>query len=175
MISNAIIKRIFDYFGVRAATNLPRYTPIFTILSDNLLLDKKLSIELEDGEHLHKNIWAGVGKISNSVVKVLVADITTDLNIGEYVLLLQMDELSIYALKIELVENAANKAYINYSSTDGIGESWVELSNLLLAKLLVGIEQLDELMVNYQPLTNYQELYKHLISFTNYEETTHNK
>jgi len=165
MISNAIVKHIFNHFGIWA----PGHNPTFTILSNKFKIDKNLSIELEDGEHLQKNIWGITGKISTSIIKVLVADITTDADIKEYVLLLQLDELSIYALKIELLDEAVNKAYLNHND-----EAWVELSNLLLAKLLVGIEQINELFVNYQPLTNYQELYQYLISFMNYEEATQN-
>jgi len=165
MISNAIIRHIFNYFGIWVAGHVP----LFTILSDKYQIDKKLSIELEDGEQLQNSIWGATGKVGTSTIRVLVADITTDANITEYILLLQLDALSVYILKLEMIDEGINRAYFNHND-----EIWIELSNLLLAKLLVGIEQMNELFIDYQPITNYQELYQHLISFMNYEETIHN-
>lgn len=163
MLSNVIVKHIFKYFGIGNPVS------IFSIQTDKFLINKEFSIELEDGEVLQKNIWGLTGKIGTSVIQAILADITVDQDQKEYVLIFQLDNLSVYALKLYDFEDKPNTAYFSHNEA-----TWVELSTLLLAKLLVGIEQLNELFIDYQPIANYQELYQHLISFMNYEETIQN-
>lgn len=163
MISSAIVKHIFKYFGVGNPTGL------FSLQSEKFLIDKEVSIELEDGEVLQKHLWGVSGKIGTSTIQAILADITIDPDEKEFILVFQLDDLSIYALKLYNLEKKLNQAYFAHNA-----ETWVELSNLLIAKLLVGIEQLNELFIDYQPIGNYQDLYQHLISFMNYEETIQN-
>lgn len=165
MIAGVIVKRIFEYFGI------PNRYVGFTMQEQPYMLKKEISIELEDGEVLQKNIWGIEGKISNSIIRALLADITVSSDFKEYILVFQLDNLTVYALKLEEGKEAVNRAFF---AINGENKSWVELSNLLLAKLLVGVEQLNELFINYQPITNYQELYQYLINFLNYEETIQN-
>lgn len=163
-MNNTIIEHIFQYFGIGETNN----QFLFTILDNKYLIDKKLSIELEDNKCLQQNVWALTGKINTSTIKVLAADISVDEEQIEYVLLLQLDELSIYALKLQKSPNISGTAYVNSN------KHWAELTNLLLAKLLVGIEQLNELFIDYKSMTNYQELYQYLIDYLQYDEALQN-
>jgi hypothetical protein len=162
MIWHQIVKHIFGYFGV------PVNPGAFSLFTDKFLLQKELSIELEDGERLNKSVWASAGKIAGSTIKVMITNVSTSAESDEYVMILQLDELSVYAMKFDSSELENNKSFVSYD------DNWIELSNLLLARLLVGVEQINELFVDYQPTSNYQELYHHLISFLNYEEATGN-
>jgi hypothetical protein len=162
MIWSDITKHIFNSFGV------PGQPGTFSLIDDKFVIKKELSIELEDGETISKKIWGTSGRVAASTIKILVTDLEVDETEPEYVMIVQLDELSVYALKCDLGDAQSNKAFCLH------GENWLELSNLLLAKLLVGVEQLNELFVDYQALPNYQELYKHLISFLNYEEVSYN-
>lgn len=162
MISRHIIKHIFSCFGV------PPKTGTFSVFSDQFEINKELSIELEDGEHVNKTVWATAGKIAASTIKIVATDLALEEGEHEYVIISQLDDLSVYAITMNSGSTENNKAFCLH------GENWIELSNLLLAKFLVGVEQLNELFVDYQPMPNYQELYKHLISFLNYEEVSDN-
>jgi len=153
MIYEGIIKYIYNYFGV------PKINGSFSILSNKYLLNQKIQIELEDGEKIQKQLWGLSGKVSNSIIRALLADISSsdDEALTESVLLLQLDSFSIYALVLNKDDN--NKAYVLHDDT------WIEISMLLLAKLLVGIEQLNEILIDYVPLNNYQDLHKKMIDF----------
>lgn len=162
MIWHDVIKHIFTSFGV------PGQPGTFSVLSDKFVINKELSIELEDGDRISKPIWGVAGKVAASTVKILITDLSVDASINEFAMVMQLDDLSVYALKMDSEDIQNNKAYCFH------GENWIELSNLLLAKLLVGVEQLNELFVDYQPFANYQDLYKHLVGFLNYEEASSN-
>jgi hypothetical protein len=162
MIWSDITKHIFNSFGV------PGQPGTFCLIDDKFIINKELSIELEDGETISKRIWGTSGRVAASTIKILVTDLEVDGIAPEYVMIIQLDELSVYALRLDAEQLESNKAFCF------AGETWLELSNLLLAKLLVGVEQLNELFVDYQALPNYQDLYKHLISFLNYEEVSYN-
>jgi hypothetical protein len=154
MISNIIVKHIFNYWGI------PEQRGMCAILSPEYKLKQKLSTELEDGEVLQHNIWGITGKIGESIIKAIVVDLSVSSKEREYALVFQFDELSIYALHLE---NDQAKAYCLHND-----ENWLELSNLLLAKLLVGIEQLNELFVAFKSFDEYQKLYSYLVGFINY-------
>jgi len=154
MISTAIVRHIFNYWGI------PEQRGMCAILSPEYKLKQQLSIELEDGEVIQHNIWGVAGKIGESTIKGIVVDLSASSKEREYALVFQFDELSAYAIHLE---NDLTKAF--YLHND---ETWLELSNLLLAKLLVGIEQLNELFVAFKPLDEYQKLYSYLVGFINY-------
>jgi len=157
MIYNYIIKHIFNYFGIGQKNST------LSIDNPDFKLKKQVSIELENGEVINKNLWGVCGNVGNSKIKALFSDVTIDETYPEFLLILQLDNLSVFALKLE---QEIGKAFFVHEN-----DTWVELSNLMLAKLLFGIEQLNELIINYQVIDDYQNLYKYMISFLNYEET----
>jgi hypothetical protein len=161
MITHAIVNRVFQYFGV------PEANRDFSILAQPNLLKKEITMELDDGEKIQKSIWGLEGKVSGSTIRAIVVDTTIDIDSKEYIMVFRLDDLSTYALKYEQsADGVKGLAYCAHTAA-----AWVELSNVLTAKMLVGIEQLNDLIVDYKPLTNYQELYGNLISFLNYEAT----
>lgn len=159
-MQTAVIKHIFEYFT--SSNNLSLFDKIY-------LINKEFSIELDDGEIINKTLAGTIGKIPGSTIQILLADTTIEDTEKEYIIIFQLDHLSVYALKYCESQPVNTKVYFLHNDT-----TWVELSNLLLARLLVGVEQLKELFVDYQPITNYQELYQSLIGFMNYEEAIQN-
>lgn len=157
MISNHIIQHIFKSWGI------PTTSGTFTLLSNEFKLKKEISIELDNSEIIRRPIWGAQGQIGTSQIKLILSDLGVDSQ--EYVLICQLDNLSVYAFKL-YADNDGNLAFVAHEN-----DAWIELSNLLLARLLVGIEQINEIFVQYIPLGNYQDLYKYLISFVNYAET----
>ena len=155
MINAAITKRIFDYLGVPN----PEYG--FSIIQPKFCLEKTLAVELEDKEIVQCKLYGSEGKIANSVIRLLVADLSFE---GEYIAVLQMDNLSVYGLKLILDEDSEHRSFVLFE------ENWVELSRLLVAKFLVGIESLAESLIDYQALNEYTVLYKCLVSFINFSE-----
>lgn len=155
LLSIPIISYLFECFGI------PKNAGRYSIMETDYRLKKELAVEMEDGEVIQRPLWGVVGQVGNSQVKILVTDLTIAKD-REFILIFQLDDLTVYALRME--DNA--KAYMLHD------DKWIELSNLLLAKLLVGVEQLNELLVNWQTFTNYQDHYKYLVSFLNYMENT---
>lgn len=163
MIYDQVIKHIFATFGTKTLNG-----DAFPLIRGEFKLDKKFSIEMEDGEILNRNVWGVSGKVGNSTIEALLADVSVETDDPEYVLIFRMDDLSIYALKLSLISDTTG----GFVACDN--DQWAELSTLMLARLLVGFEQLNELLIDYKILVQYQELYKYLISFLNYEENLSN-
>lgn len=154
-LQDLIIKRIASYFGI---SNSPEELKE-KLTSSKFKLDKQISIEFDDNLKENKNIFGAKGKVGNSLIKVIIAPLSN----LENIIIFQFDDLSFYSLSLDEEENN-NKSYIYCQ------DNWIELTPLLLAKLLVGIEQLDELFVEYVALENYQTLYEHLLHFLNFDE-----
>lgn len=150
-LNQLTMARIFEYV---------EYDKI--VLQDKLKLNKQVSIELEDGTVLQRDVFGIKGKIDNFYIKILCTDLKVE-DEKENVIILQLDNLTIYALK---VTDEKNRAFCCYEN-----EKWVELSDLLLTKLLVGIEHLNEMFIKYEPLTeDYEVLYQQLVGFLNYDQ-----
>lgn len=156
MISKAIVKHIFQYLSS------PNYGSFF---NQKYLISKEISIELDDNEILNKKVWGMTGIVNNSIMKMLLTNVSIDADCAEYIGIFQLDDLSIFAIKYCEPDDSNNKAFFLHN-----GEAWVETSNLVLAKLLVGIEQIKELLIDYKPIDDYKELYQYLISFLNYDQ-----
>lgn len=158
MINQAIITHIMNVFGVPNANNKS------TLLSNKFLLNKKLSIELDTGEIINKNVWGSSVVVGTSVLKLMTAELTIDPEENEYVLLLQLDNFPVYALHSQ-TPTSEPKSYYAVDQNN-----WIELNTLLLAKLLSGVEQLNELFFQQDKLNDFQDLYQKLVSVINYEE-----
>lgn len=150
-LRHLIIQKIVKYFGVLNVSSEAR--------SKKFLLNKKVSIEFEDDIKEDRELYGAIGKIAKNTIRVLA----TQISATEYVCILQFDNLSIYAISVDTEKPDEDNVRVF------INGNWVILSDLLLAKLLVGVEQLNEMFVEFLPITNFEELYEHLILFLNYE------
>lgn len=153
-LTNQIILHIDKLFGINAVVDTNILEPL---TSRRFLLSKQLRIELDDGSSVTKNLWAAMGQVSNSTLKTLIADITIDNDQREYLLLFQLDDLSIYVVKMSDSEHSCLKVFSQ--------NIWVDLSMLLQAKFLMGMEFISENLVTWNTLKDYDVLYKHMISF----------
>lgn len=161
MIQQAIVQRIGQIIGVNAqAANI-------SVWNSKFLLDHTISTELDDGEIVTHKIWTSVGQISNDLtIKTMLADISIDRPRSEYVLLCQLDDLSIYAMSLDINEPTHNKIYVMHNEA-----GWVQLSNLMAAKLLTGMEQIAEIHVQYTKPKEFQLLLEKLTSYVNFATT----
>lgn len=166
MIEQVIIEYILNCFGISNS----ELQKSFSIFDPKFKLKKQISIELDNNESISKELWASSAKINNSILKILASDISVNSEEREYVVIFQLDELSCYALTMEIAENKICKGYYFYENN-----TWIPLSKLALAKLLVGIEQLQEVLINFETFDKYQELYQFFINFLNHAEQSNNQ
>ena len=146
-LSQEIVKEAIRYFD--------------PIMSKEKITDKRLLIELEDGEKIEHLCLAASGKCGNNVVQLLLAN-TSDSKIvseRERVFLFQIDDLTTYLLREE-----DGKIFCFYQQRP------VELPLTAQAKFLLGIAHLKDNPVQWEPSAKYQSLYDHLVLFLNHEE-----
>ena len=136
---------------------------IESLVQDKFLLAKKLAFETDDNTKHQNSMWSSSAKVGNSVIKVLIADISDDNK--EFAVLIQMDNFAPHALKISDDEGDFGMISIN------IGEDqWVDAGTIVQAKLLSGIESLAEIVVEWKRNDEYSNLYKKMVMFLNFQE-----
>ena len=160
-LQKEIILHIFKRFRIFNDKNEIQTGFIDELLDIKFLINKKLFFEL-DGKKYQKNLWASQLKIDKSNIKILIADIQ-EVN-PEFTLLIQMDNLPVYSLRISNDEEDYGSFYINTN------EKWIEAPILVQAKFLCGVEGLSEVLVAWEPLTDYKFMYDMLIDFLNFNE-----
>lgn len=125
------------------------------------LIDKKISVELEDGEKQEHIILGSSGKCGPNKIDAIVVDLSdSEVEYDRY-LLFRVDDLSAYILK-----ESEGAIYCFYE------EKIVRLPPVPQAKLLLAIAHIREMGVEWAPLQKYDSLYKSLVMFLNYEESS---
>ena len=157
-LKREIILHIFKTFGVFSKTE----GFLESLVDAKFLLDKKFVFETEDKKKYQNDIWACVAKQGKVVIKIIIADISED--IKEYGLILQIDDLAPYALRLSEDLDDFGTMFVYYS------DHWVDCDTSIQAKTLTGVESLKQLFLSWNKDTNYKQLYEHLINFLNYHE-----
>ncbi len=155
-LTTEIVNHFMHNFGVLGQ----EFLTISSLTSDQFLLDRKLMIEV-DKQKVKKNIWGAVGKIDKSLIKIWIADTSVSSNEAEYMMLLQLNDFTLYAINYTA---DGNEIY-------GLQqERWIPLTMLLKAKLLVGVEQLTEIFLTWEPMKeNIDWFHQQMISFLNFD------
>jgi len=162
-LQKEILKHIFKRFGILLTENETQLGFIDNLLDDKYLTDKKIGFETEDKKKYSNNIWAATATVNTTKLKILIADISED--IPEYTIMFQMDNLPAYALRLSLDEEDSGSTYTNIKNG-----SWVEASMTVQAKFLYGIEGLSEILLEWNKLDDFKDMYQLLIHFLNFYE-----
>jgi hypothetical protein len=162
-LQKEILKHIFKRFGVFLNEKEVQTGFIDNLLDDKYLTDKKIGFETEDKKKFSNNIYAATATANTAKLKVLIADIHED--IAEYTIIFQMDNLPAYALRLSFDEDDVGSNFINIKNG-----SWVESSMSVQAKFLYGIEGLSEIVLQWDKLNDFRDMYQLLIHFLNFYE-----
>jgi hypothetical protein len=162
-LKREIIKNIFSIIGVFREQNYMGSSLLSPLNSDELLLDKKLAFETEDGNKKRGGIWAATGKIEKNEIKMMLVDISEEL--PEFALIVRMDNFSACALRM-----SADEADFG-SMLFRIEEKWIDTSTSHQARILVGMENLTEIFLVLEKMNDYADMYKMMIDFLNFEES----
>jgi hypothetical protein len=161
-LKREIIKNIFSIIGVFREKNYMGSSLLSPLNSDELLIDKKLAFETEDGEKKRGNIWAAHAKVEKSEIKLMLVDISEEL--AEFALIVRMDNFSACALRMSADEGDTGTMFFR------IEDKWIDTSTSHQARILVGMENLTEIFLVLEKMSDYAEMYKLMIDFLNFEE-----
>lgn len=155
-----IINHTFKTFGLfNDIQNINMFEKLNT---EKFLIDKKIVFSTENQEFKRK-IWAATSKIENSNINIVIADIAED--IAEFTIIIQLDNFFPYALRLSLDPEDSGSIHILVDN-----KTWVEASTMLQAKMLVGIESLSEIFLQWTRLDKYNDMYQILLNFLNFNE-----
>jgi hypothetical protein len=163
ILKREIISHIYKVIGIYADENILKTSMLEPIVGDKFLLNKKIAFETEDKKQKQNNLWAATSRIESSYIKIMAADITED--ISEFTIILQMDNFIPCAIRFSLDNEDTGSMFINVENNN-----WVEASTLMQAKMLVGIESLSEIYLQWERLDDYSSMYKLLVGFLNFYE-----
>jgi hypothetical protein len=165
MSDNAILKReiilqIFYTFGLYLTKpTLP--SPFEHLRSAQYLLDKKLIFNTDKGKYSN-NLWSASTKIENSLVKILIAELSEDQI--EYALLIQLDALPPYILRLSTNQDDSGDLFFRFE------DKWINAHTLFQAKLLVAVESLNEVLVVWDKLKDPSLLHQILIEYLKFNQ-----
>jgi len=144
-LTKEIVLHIFNVLGISRQN-------FISCISDDFLAKKKLIIQDDDGDISKTNIWSSKACVSNSIFKFL----TADLEDGDFVLLIQMDEFMPFGIKYGPFDS-----YVRVYLTS----KWINADIATQAKLLAGIEDLLSSVIKLDVLEDFDFLYSTLESF----------
>lgn len=160
-LKKEIITHIFKSLGIfHSKTNNSLFD---NLTDDKFLIDKKMTFQDEDNKKYQNNIWAATSTLEGSLVKIMIADITE--NTREFALIVQMDNFMPSALRLSVDEDDFGTMMFNPNDN-----KWIDSNTLFQSKILVGIESLSEIYLQWNRLDTYSDMYKFLIGFLNFYE-----
>jgi hypothetical protein len=165
-LQKEIIKHIFETIGVFAVKDYTNFSMIEPIATKKFLTNKKIAFETA-GQKYENDVYCSAANINKSVIKILVADICDDDK--EFVAIIQMDAFPKCAIRLSFVENDFGSMYFNTSDNN-----WTNSNALLQGKILVGIEEIAGMILDWNRLDKFDDLYKSLVGFLNYESMVEN-
>jgi hypothetical protein len=162
-LKREIILHILKSIGIFADPQMMKLSMMEKLNSNKFLLNKKLAFETEDEKTKESNLYCATAKIESSNIKIIIADISEDLE--EVALIIQMDIMNAYAIRLSADSDDFGSMYVNVN-----GEHWVAAPLIQQAKMLVGFESLLELFLVWEKLDDYKEMYKTMVGFLNFYE-----
>lgn len=165
-LTEEIAYHILAHLGVLPSTFVNRDLTK-SIIDKPYLLSEKISLETENGDVLKKNIYGCQAKIGDvKEIKMMLADCTEDKQWPEYCLLVQLKDAP--AFGVYLVYSGQSEEKVDPEVLIAVSpdkEHWMPCSTYLQATFLAGMEQVRDSGFGWGKCTDYQELYKQLLSF----------
>lgn len=161
-----IVRHIFNRFGLLTKEKTYGFGSLPAILKDEFVLDKRIVFVGEAEKQYQNRVWATVCEIGGKKVQAVVADTKDD--IGEFSILLRVDILPVYAMRLseDIEDTGSMSCFIEHSKHS----HWIEANSVVQARCLIGIETLSDQLLDWKKMDNYKEMYDLLIGFLKRED-----
>jgi hypothetical protein len=156
-LTEEIVKHIYSKLGIFAKTNV-------SLISNEFILDKKIIISDNDTTWKN-NVWGCNLEFGSSTMRILVANVSPDPRIIEYVSIIQLEKFPMYGLYISPFEKNTNSLIA--VSTNG-GTSWQMCNLYLQATFLAGMESVADLQFKLNKCSDYDTHYNALYNFIDF-------
>lgn len=161
-LKKEIIKHIFDLFGIEKQSF--QFGSLVKMVDDSFLIDKKIAFRITDEDKkVEGNIYSIITNVSNSSIKIILADISEEYE--EFAFVLQMDDFSPCAIRLSSDEEDMGSVFFN------IENNWIAVGAAEQAKILIAVENICSIFPKWEKLKDYKIIYKYLINFLNFYES----
>lgn len=110
----------------------------------DLKTQKIIQVTYDDGDTSSHQIWFGKAKIGTNVMRGMTVDLTVD-EIYEYALILQVNDLPVYGIRLIFGESDNGQFLIQSS------KGWTPASAVLQASALQGMETIVSFGLTWEP------------------------
>jgi len=165
-LTEQIVKHIFSNLGIIKPA-VPFNDRFQKLVTNTFLLNKKISFEMEDGSIVSNNLWGCQLKIDNQELKIIVGDVSRDVSVTEYCLVVHLQDYPMYGIYY-IVDATDTQSLIGYSVN---GQQWLECNTYLQATFLAAMEQIKEHFALPQQCSLYEVEYSALLTFLDFHST----
>jgi hypothetical protein len=152
-LTNSIVNHIFANLLV-IPSDFINIDKSKSLISKEYLLNKKLVFE-EEGNVFNNNIWGCQMSTGDQTFKLILADCTGSSNELEYCLLIVSTDLPTYGCYLASSDLEENNSLISVSMD--AGKNWMPCKTYLQATFLAGMEQLKEMVLNWNKCQDYDQ------------------
>jgi hypothetical protein len=162
-----IVSHVMAHFGVIPSAFVD-HKRTNSLMDPSYLVSEKIVFE-EEGQQYQGKIWGCQLSVSQTEVKVLLGECTTDPEFPEFALVLQSKDAPAYGLYLcyNEVSNHPEDSEPDLSVSLN-GKDWMDCNTFLQATFLAATEQVRELLLPWKKCVEYKEMHAALLSFMNY-------
>lgn len=153
-LTKEIVKHIYNKLGIGSDLN-----KFYSILDNKFLLKDKICLIGEDDNTIENNIWASQLTYDDKKIRILVAN--CGIEEIEYCIVVSLEGIPSYGCYLSFDEE---DSIICYSLSD----KWSNASIYLQANFLAGMEQLKEVVGEWEVCKDVIDLKKNILSFIEY-------
>lgn len=165
-----IVSHVMAHFRIIPSSLIDRQRTD-SLLSPTYLLPEKIVFE-EEGESYYGKTWGCQISMSFIDVKVMLGECTTNSEFPEFALVIQPKDAPVYGLYLCFNELSTEPLDSQPDLCVSInGKEWMECNAYLQGTFLAATEQLRETKFPWTKCTNYQDLYKVLLSFMSFHDS----
>ncbi|CAB4197020.1 hypothetical protein UFOVP1290_540 [uncultured Caudovirales phage] len=165
-LSKEIVKHIFANFGI-IPSDFVNQDNLLSLISKEYLLDDTISFENENGNLLKNKIWGCQLSTNLQELKILVGDLSQDIYVKEYCMIIQLKDSPVYALyySYSIHDILDNESVIAFSLDK---QKWIECETYLQATFLAGMQQVKDIGFAWNKCSDYKSQHKAMINFIKY-------
>jgi hypothetical protein len=160
-----IVSHVYANFAV-IPSNFVNLNKTSSLMEPKYLLKEKLTFEVDNSSH-YGQMWGCQMAVSQMEIKVLLGNCTLDKEFPECSMIIQPKNAPTYGLYLiyneSFLESEDSQPMIAVSPDDGKG--WIECNTGLQATFLAAMEQARDLHMTWKICSDYDNLYRAMISF----------
>lgn len=152
LLTREIVRHVLTSFGVSVTSVTDN-----SLISHELLTDKKLRIKYEDETEIDHLVFAGqlsIGK--DAKFKAVAIDLTIESESPEFCCVFRLEKLPLHGMKLCYDGEDTGLFKIH----DETGKAWSDAPIIVQAMILGGVEQVISYGLLWEPLTDFADLYK---------------